>query len=151
MGKIKIGAARHIADENLPRTRQAAVALGLNQYITGRPCKNGHIARRYMKGGCAMCADVRHAEWRATNRAYLRTFQRKKNWARAGIKPDRDCSAACECCGAFPTRKALCADHDHTTGKFRGWLCDNCNIAIANLGDSLSGARRAIVYLEKFG
>ena len=41
-----------------------------------------------------------------------------------------------------------CFDHDHTTGKFRGWLCSPCNTAIGHLGDNLEGVMRAVRYLE---
>jgi hypothetical protein len=31
----------------------------------------------------------------------------------------------------------------------RGWLCDPCNIAIGNLGDTLEGVLKAVEYLRK--
>ncbi|MEK6897606.1 MAG: endonuclease domain-containing protein [Nanoarchaeota archaeon] len=34
-------------------------------------------------------------------------------------KPER-----CEVCGSS---LKICFDHDHKTGKFRGWICDRCN------------------------
>lgn len=54
--------------------------------------------------------------------------------------------AVCDCCKK-PTDKWRC-DHDHTTNKFRGWLCDNCNTGIGKLGDSLSSLMYAVRYLE---
>lgn len=36
----------------------------------------------------------------------------------------------CEVCGAFGKdfkRVGICFDHDHQTGKFRGWICSRCN------------------------
>jgi len=33
---------------------------------------------------------------------------------------------ACELCGSIP-RVGLNEDHDHRTGKHRGWLCFRCN------------------------
>lgn len=37
-------------------TRAQAIEKGLIKYWTGRPCKNGHVARRYVKGGaCQHC------------------------------------------------------------------------------------------------
>ena len=39
-------------------------------------------------------------------------------------------------------------DHNHTTGKVRGILCNNCNLGIGALGDRLELLQRAVVYLE---
>lgn len=40
-------------------------------------------------------------------------------------------------------------DHDHLTGKFRGWLCHNCNTGLGLFKDSIEDLKRAIEYLEK--
>ena len=40
-------------------------------------------------------------------------------------------------------------DHDHETGKFRGWLCTSCNLGLGKLGDSISSVKKALKYLEK--
>lgn len=53
----------------------------------------------------------------------------------------------CECCKK-PTDKWR-LDHDHQTGKFRGWLCDSCNLGIGKLGDNLSGLMLAVEYLSR--
>jgi Recombination endonuclease VII len=65
-------------------------------------------------------------------------------------EPTRPEPAMCEIC-AWPRMesRALCLDHDHHTGLFRGWLCFRCNSGIGLLGDDLASLRRAVVYLEK--
>jgi len=40
-------------------------------------------------------------------------------------------------------------DHDHLTGKVRGILCRNCNLAIGFLRDNPEYAKRASEYLER--
>lgn len=50
----------------------------------------------------------------------------------------------CELCHK---REAICLDHDHQTGKFRGWLCHNCNRALAVLGDNEAGLLKCLNYL----
>lgn len=55
----------------------------------------------------------------------------------------------CECCGKKPTTKPLCLDHDHITDEVRGWLCDQCNVAIGHLGDSIEGVEKALIYLKR--
>lgn len=39
-------------------------------------------------------------------------------------------------------------DHDHTTGKFRGWLCHRCNIALGGFNDSILLLSNAKIYLR---
>tara|TARA_R100001086_G_scaffold169794_1_gene92581 strand:- start:27 stop:479 length:453 start_codon:yes stop_codon:yes gene_type:complete len=41
-----------------------------------------------------------------------------------------------------------CLDHDHITGKFRGWLCHKCNSALGWFNDDINYLRRAVKYLE---
>jgi hypothetical protein len=62
--------------------------------------------------------------------------------------PTRAVPLTCECCGSSPNKRSLNLDHDHVTGLFRGWLCDNCNTGIGRLGDSINGLLRAIKYLK---
>ena len=53
----------------------------------------------------------------------------------------------CECC--YKLTENLVVDHDHKTGKFRGWLCKTCNIGIGKLGDNKEGIQKALGYLER--
>jgi len=41
-------------------------------------------------------------------------------------------------------------DHDHTTGKIRGLLCHNCNVALGLMKDSPYLLRKAAEYLDSF-
>ena len=41
------------------------------------------------------------------------------------------------------------ADHNHTTEKFRDWLCHKCNMGLGNLADSIERCKRAVEYLSK--
>lgn len=45
--------------------------------------------------------------------------------------------------------KALCIDHNHTTGEIRGLLCDNHNRALGLFNDSIEELEKAIEYLKK--
>ena len=42
----------------------------------------------------------------------------------------------------------ICLDHDHDTGKFRGWPCQYCNIMIGNANEDTRVLERAIDYLN---
>ncbi len=39
-------------------------------------------------------------------------------------------------------------DHDHETKEARGWVCQDCNTALARMHDSPDTARRMVEYLE---
>lgn len=39
-------------------------------------------------------------------------------------------------------------DHDHNTGKVRGWICDSCNTGIGRFKDDVDLLKRAINFLE---
>ena len=67
------------------------------------------------------------------------------------IRPPKP--ANCDCCGKpWKTKRngatTACYDHDHETGKFRGWVCNNCNSGIGLLGDNLEGVENAVRYLK---
>ena len=55
----------------------------------------------------------------------------------------------CDCCKKSTNKFVL--DHDHQTNKFRGWLCDGCNIGISRLGDNLDSVMNAVLYLKNNG
>lgn len=40
-------------------------------------------------------------------------------------------------------------DHDHNTGKVRGWICDSCNTGIGRFKDDVTLLKKAIHYLEE--
>jgi hypothetical protein len=52
---------------------------------------------------------------------------------------------ACQVCGR---ETLICIDHDHNTGKVRGYLCTNCNLALGLVKDSTSILEKMILYLK---
>jgi protein-arginine kinase activator protein McsA len=53
----------------------------------------------------------------------------------------------CACCGK--TNEKLLCDHIHNTEIIRGFICDNCNVGIGRLGDTLDGVMKAVQYLSR--
>lgn len=98
-------------------------------------------------------ANAKYAANREAIREKARPINRESNRRRMGMPaPTRSCPEFCECCGGRPNGKGtLHLDHDHKTGKFRGWLCYLCNTGLGKLGDDREGLMKAMVYLEKNG
>ena len=57
----------------------------------------------------------------------------------------------CEICREFEIpSKRLCFDHDHKTGKFRGWICMRCNLILGQVKDNINLLKMLIKYLKKY-
>jgi hypothetical protein len=113
-----------------PEERKASIAAAQKKYAASPKGKAAKARYRQTPGGKAVEA--------------------KKARVRRGIVDAtgevRD--APCEICG---TVARLCCDHDHATGKTRGWLCTPCNAALGLFGDTLEGLQRAVRYMEASG
>lgn len=119
---------------------------------------------------CKQCQTIARAEHRARDpeRArtsahanYVRTRERHRERGRAahlrrkfGMSPEQyavrlsDQGGMCRICGAVPRPgRALPVDHDHSTGKVRGLLCDRCNRLIGLAGDDPAVLTAAARYL----
>lgn len=74
--------------------------------------------------------------------------KKRVNWRRNKLikKAGRPKLGQCEVCEIIG--EMLYFDHDHKTGKFRGWLCGNCNRALGQAKDSPEVLRKLAIYLE---
>jgi hypothetical protein len=52
-------------------------------------------------------------------------------------------------CAICKEAKAVCIDHDHTTGKIRELLCQKCNFGIGQFRDDKRIVQSALEYLDK--
>jgi group I intron endonuclease len=52
---------------DMPRTRTEAKRIGAKKYFTGDPCTHGHVAPRYTKGQCVVCAAEEQRARASTN------------------------------------------------------------------------------------
>ena len=131
-----------------------------------KACKNGHTVGRDKNGTCLECGRAAVSRYRSKNRLKVNAQalehyhsdpvyrERAKLRRRIGHgipQPTRPEPDLCECCAQKPDKRALCIDHDHKTGAFRGWLCYKCNTGIGLLGDTMTGielARRYFLAVE---
>lgn len=143
-------------------------------FYVGRPCYRDHEPKRYAASGhCVQCSLNKGSEQykregaiaikRASDRfkrikgndadyeAYVEARRPLQRGYKGIPEPTRPEPLDCECCGKPPDGRnhRLNVDHDHVTGKFRGWLCWSCNTAIGKLGDCASGVMKAVTYLDR--
>lgn len=140
------------------RQRSAFLSLshpyGLNLMITKTCSRCGEIkpveefginlkGTQYRKANCRRCVVAIGQAYRRAHPEY-QTLQYRRALEQAASRPRPD---NCEICGVV-ANKILHRDHNHKTGKFRGWLCGNCNRTLGHLRDDPNMAIRIARYLE---
>ena len=55
----------------------------------------------------------------------------------------------CPSCGRYTTQWVL--DHDHKTDRFRGYICNACNVAFGKFDDDPSTMQRSLIWLQSHG
>lgn len=61
--------------------------------------------------------------------------------------PPKPAHNRCIVCFNKPDNVLVC-EHDHKADKFRGWICNECNVALGQLGDDAEGVARALAYIK---
>lgn len=110
------------------------------------------------------CPDARmksreaNRRWKKRNpdrvREDKRSRQNASNAKKLAEMAGRPKSSTCEICGVAEdgTRATqIMFDHCHATGRFRGWICHRCNVALGYIKDNVQVARRIVAYLEDGG
>lgn len=111
------------------------------------------------KSRCIQCyKEARDARlldpaYREKLRLYGAAFRRNDRDRKYGVVPgtvDRlmsEQSGLCAVCGTKPEGRDLNVDHDHVTGRIRGLLCLNCNLALGHVSDSIERLLSLASYL----
>ena len=92
-----------------------------------------------LKYSCKVCESDRNKAYHHTEKRKLYLIEK-----RYGVKLDK-LPDECQVCGA---KEDICVDHNHTTQKYRGHLCRNCNSAIGQAGENAARLRALASYLE---
>jgi hypothetical protein len=113
----------------------------LELFVTSKESKYG---RRNLCWSCMIIRNEKHPK----TKDWKTDHQTKKRYGidAETYKRFMNTSSCCQICGS--TRE-LCYDHCHSTMKFRGVLCRQCNRSIGQLGDSSVGLQKALDYLLK--
>lgn len=97
---------------------------------------------------------ARHKVWRQENPFRVRVIERnsylRNTYGITQNEFDRRVSLQGGLCIVCQKKRTLVVDHDHTSGKMRGLLCDLCNKGLGQFGEDVERMNRAIVYLEKW-
>ncbi len=107
---------------------------------------------------CKSCKNSYQKIYRESNRIKISTqrcnYRIKKKY---GLSPDdykimhESQGGLCAANNCLETTHGgrLSVDHDHSTGKVRGLLCHECNLALGRAGDSIEKLKGLIAYLER--
>lgn len=118
----------------------------ISQSLKGKMVKEKHWN---WKGDLTHNEEHRRAHkrvWNSNNRKRLNFLKREWEKNKFEKKAGRPRPLNCEVC---ESDKRISFDHNHQTGKFRGWLCNDCNLALGILKDNPILLRKLADYLEK--
>lgn len=107
---------------------------------------------------CRACGWADIKTYRKANPSRVRGWRRKRNLKiKYNLTPEEFAQmlaaqggvcALCKTTESHGRYGCFVIDHDHDTGRVRGILCNQCNLALGQLGDSEDGILRAIAYLR---
>ena len=121
-----------------------------------------HYTQSQTNKWCRRCRNEYATNWRVRNLERTQEISRDSAWRanlkKYGLTEDQyyqmleDQDGVCLICGKAPdldsTRNTrLCVDHDHTTGKVRGLLCNTCNRVLGMVKDNTTTLHSMIEYL----
>jgi len=117
-------------------------------YQKHRDARRAAHAEWYEKNKASV--NARSKTWKAANIAEVQERDRKARRRRHGIvdPTGERRSGPCEICDA--PADPLHLDHDHATGRARGWLCFRCNSMLGLARDSGEILKRAGAYLVAY-
>jgi hypothetical protein len=123
-------------EESEPIKTKPCICCGVEKSLNEYSYKLDHHDKR--SNTCKVCTNIQ---------------SKHRNYLKKTVRPKPN---ICECCGKSILEesrnrkpKPLYLDHDHKTGEFRGWICHDCNTALARAGDNLEGVMNLVRYLEK--
>lgn len=148
---------RHLHDQGSERVRrfgdsyawyaQHVPELPATMSLCSLGCNYSYLSEDGSRRMCPSCRTTTRDAWKLTQlnkrlsdlgstESYEDVLKRQGN--------------ACATCGRHESdcAKSLHIDHDHATGKFRGLLCQQCNVSLGLVDDNVDVLSRMIRYLN---
>ena len=136
--------------------------LNATRHVEQEKLRNGEVTEKQ----CSKCDQTKHMDefgswddprtglrrWQVVCKSCHNAANRQRNRAKKNAPPVSDfCDAGCgrALIKGGKAKNSANLDHDPVTGKFRGWLCSNCNKGMGLLGDDLAGILKAAEYLRR--
>jgi Recombination endonuclease VII len=91
--------------------------------------------------------NARSDAWQKANPLRAAELSRIGKQAKQEIAAGRPRPDSCEVCRRS-SKRTLHFDHCHTTGNFRGWLCNGCNAALGHAKDDPNTLLKLAEYLR---
>jgi hypothetical protein len=123
--------------------------------LTPPNCSRCGLLKKKRTEGGWFCKPCKIAQDKRKQTAYPTRYRKRKIkaalryhgfeptlWVEAMLRQQGRCAI---CKRALAT---VCIDHDHATGKFRGLLCNQCNLGLGAFADSAGRLRQAADYVE---
>lgn len=119
--------------------------------------KDGRL-RSGLKSQCLLCSKAYSKKWKLTNRAkkFWKKWSKARRLKTYGITEEqyvnllKKQNGKCAVCRTkLKNKRQPSIDHNHTTKKIRGILCNNCNTLLGLAKECVRTLMRAIKYLTK--
>lgn len=126
--------------------KTCGIAHSLDQYQKDVTKKDG------LRPYCKSCTSARRKE--LLSKETIRQRNLEKNFGKGVLdiydKLFKEQQGRCAVCGSPENGryKHLSIDHDHSNGRIRGLLCNNCNRGLGLLKDNPEVLRKAAEYVE---
>src|SRR3990167_1509049 len=130
---------RKLSPEHRLKVMKNLINYGANKGMTGKK----HSEETKIKISIAMKGKGKLWITKEERLLKKKTYMQLKKETMAG----RQMSVSCELCSRTDLR--IVFDHDHETGKFRGWLCVKCNVAIGMVKDNTELLLKMVEYVRK--
>ena len=134
--KKELQTSKYVSSNPIPKSKTINEYQNCSKCNCLKPIDNFRYRkeRLYFNTVCIECQRIDHI-CRTYNVSYLVALQLHN-------------TKKCKICNIDVIGKNQCVDHEHSTGKIRGILCNNCNRALGYFNDSQHKLLNAIKYLK---